>query len=315
MARRWRRDLSSRFVFSQPLAPGRKQTIDEVRRQKSGGEAPKGETVWWVADAPEISSHASSDTRHWSRSRATNVSSKTARRTRRTRFQRSEKNATNSQELCSARSRARVPHRNDVLWRVKRLSLENVSDLKEPIKGCALVGHPEHLPAVRHRRSAVRLCQATQSHSSIRRPARSPQGRARARACSTRRAACSGSQRSWPRCSRCSLTFEDEGIDAVGARSTRREGRKGIQGVLVALRSAGRMSWFAWSLPRVSGLGRSTSNARPAPDPTALYDYKGTDDIFAKINTVPKGRLFALRRPAFLSTRSSGQARHSSAWE
>ena len=39
-------------AFTSPLAPGRKQEVEEVRRQNQAG-GPKGKIVWWVADAPE----------------------------------------------------------------------------------------------------------------------------------------------------------------------------------------------------------------------------------------------------------------------
>ena len=39
-------------VFTSPLAPGRKQELENVRRQNQAAGA-KGKTVWWVADAPD----------------------------------------------------------------------------------------------------------------------------------------------------------------------------------------------------------------------------------------------------------------------
>jgi hypothetical protein len=39
-------------VFTSPLASGRKQDLDEVRRRNQAA-GTKGKTVWWVADAPE----------------------------------------------------------------------------------------------------------------------------------------------------------------------------------------------------------------------------------------------------------------------
>jgi hypothetical protein len=38
--------------FTSPLAPGRSQEIEDIRRQNQAA-GPKGRTIWWVADAPD----------------------------------------------------------------------------------------------------------------------------------------------------------------------------------------------------------------------------------------------------------------------
>jgi hypothetical protein len=76
--------------FTSPLASGRKQEVDDARRQNQAGGV-KGKTIWWMTP----SKPASGGTKRWSKSRGTSDLPKTHRRIPRTPFRRSVRNATN----------------------------------------------------------------------------------------------------------------------------------------------------------------------------------------------------------------------------
>ena len=271
-------------VFTSPLAPGRKQDLEEMRRQNQAAGA-KGKTVWWVADAPD-----NLEPRFKRYEALVKVTSDK-------RF--TEDSSTDTQDALSEKRKERDELKTALVRDLERaflagtlfyggqeISLEGVSDLKEPSQELrsrrssptSIRGSPSQigcstLPSNSRRSSTRHLGVCTRS-----RPISTS---------STRRAACSASQRSWPRCSRCSLISRTRTSTRTGrAFSTRRTTR--------ASRGFSRAP-FGWPDELVRLLlaaclraGAVYIEQQTHAGPTALYDYKGTDDIFAKITSFKK---------------------------
>src|SRR4029079_6119885 len=119
-------------VFTSPLAPGRKQELEEVRRKNQAAGA-KCKTVWWVADAPdnlearfkryEALVKVTGDKRFTEDSSADTQDALSEKRKER-------------DELKSAlvRDLERAFRTGTLFHGGQELSLEGVSDLKEPIR-------------------------------------------------------------------------------------------------------------------------------------------------------------------------------------
>ncbi|MBI2568435.1 MAG: BREX system P-loop protein BrxC [Candidatus Schekmanbacteria bacterium] len=269
--------------FISPLAPGRSSEIEEVRRQNQAGGV-KGRTVWWVAEAPkalearlkryEALVKVTGDKRF-----VDDTSSDTQDALSEKRKERDELRGALVRDI------ERAFQRGTVFYGGQEIDLEGGSDLKEPVAKALTAVIPNVYPRFAiadkpfdfAKQLKAVLNPATSNLSAV-----APdldlfdtQGSLQ------RDAALVGQVLEVLR------DIEDEGVEPAGAALLDAKEAKGFKGFcrapfgwpdeLVRLVLAACFRAGAIYLERQSGAG-------PAP----VYDYKGSDDYFAKVNTFKK---------------------------
>ena len=270
-------------VFTSPLAPGRKQDLEEVRRQNQSAGA-KGKTVWWVADAPE--NLESRFKRYEALVKVTGDKRFTEDSSSDTQDALSEKRKERD-ELKSAlvRDLERTFLTGTLFHGGQEISLEGVSDLKEPLKTALSTVIPNVYPrfAIADRsfdfaKHLKALLSPTTSELHKVAPDLSlfdTQG-------SLQRESALVAQ-----VLEVLSDLRDEDADADGARLLDAKDDKGFKGFLRAP--------FGWPDELVRLLLAASLRAgavyieqQTHAGPTALYDYKGADELFAKITSFKK---------------------------
>jgi hypothetical protein len=271
------------IVFTSPLAPARKQEVEEVRRQNQAAGA-KGKTVWWVAEAPD-----NLEARFKRYEALVKVTSDK-------RF--TEDSSVDTQDALSEKRKERDELKSALVKDLERafligtlfhggqeIDLEGVSDLKDPIKSAL----SSVIPNVYQRFSiADRQFDFAKSLKALVNPATSElhkvagdlslfdtQG-------SLQREAALVTQ-----VLEVLADLRDEDADADGSRLLDAKDEKGFKGFSRAP--------FGWPDELVRVLlaacfraGAVYIEQQSAVGPTALYDYKGTDEIFSKITLFKK---------------------------
>ena len=269
--------------FTSPLAPGRKQGLDEVRRQNQSA-GPKGKSVWWVADAPE--NLESRFKRYEALVKVTGDKRFTEDSSSDTQDALSEKRKERD-ELKSAlvRDLERTFLTGTVFHGGQELSLEGVSDLKDPLKTALSTVIPNVYPrfAIADRsfdfaKHLKALLSPTTSELHKVAPELSlfdTQG-------SLQRESALVAQ-----VLEVLTDLRDEHADADGARLLDAKDDKGFKGFLRAP--------FGWPdelvrlvLAACLRAGAVYIEQQTPAGPTALYDYKGADDLFTKVTTFKK---------------------------
>jgi hypothetical protein len=270
-------------VFTSPLAPGRKQELEEVRRKNQAAGA-KGKTVWWVADAPdnlearfkryEALVKVTGDKRFTEDSSADTQDALSEKRKER-------------DELKSAlvRDLERTFLTGTLFHGGQEISLEGVSDLKEPIRNALASVIPNVYP-----RFAVadRSFEFTKDLKALLSPATpelhkvSPDLNLFDTQGSLQRESALVAQ-----VLEVLTDLRDEDTDADGARLLDAKDANGFKGF-------GRVP-FGWPDELVRLLlaacfraGAVYMEQQSAAGPSALYDYKGADEIFSKITLFKK---------------------------
>lgn len=270
-------------VFSSPLASGRKQDLEEFRRLNQTAGA-KGKTVWWVADVPEKLEvrfkryealvKITGDKRFTEDSSADTQDALSEKRKER-------------DELRSAlvRDLERAFLTGTLFYGGQEVSLEVSSDLREPLKTALSSVIPNVYPrfAIADRafdfaKDLKALLSPTTSELHKVAPELSlfdTQG---------------SLQRESPLVAQVLevLTdLRDEDTDAEGARLLDAKDAKGFKGFLRAT--------FGWPdellrlvLAACLRGGAVYIEQQTAAGPTAIYDYKGADDLFTKITSFKK---------------------------
>lgn len=270
-------------VFTSPLAPGRKQELEDVRRQNQAAGA-KGKTVWWVADAPdnlearfkryEALVKVTGDKRFTEDSSADTQDALSEKRKER-------------DELKSAlvRDLERAFLTGTLFHGGQEISLEGVSDLKEPFRNALASVIPNVYPRFS---LADRPFEFAKNLKALLSPATTElhkvapdlnlfdtQG-------SLQRESALVSQ-----VLEVLSDLRDEDADADGARLLDAKEANGFKGF-------GRVP-FGWPdelvrlfLAASFRAGAVYIEQQSAAGPSALYDYKGTDDIFSKITLFKK---------------------------
>lgn len=270
-------------VFTSPLAPGRKQDLEEVRRQNQAG-GPKGKTVWWVADAPDTLE--SRFKRYEALVKVTSDKRFTQDSSSDTQDALSEKRKERD-ELKSAlvRDLERAFLTGTLFYGGQEISLEGISDLKDPIKSALSSVIPNAYPRFsvadqpfEFAKNLKSLLSPTTSDLHKVAPDLSlfdTQG-------SLQREAALVAQML-----EVLTDLRDEDADADGARLLDAKDNKGFKGFSRAP--------FGWPDELVRLLlaacfrsGAVYIEQQSPVGPTAIYDYKGTDDIFSKITSFKK---------------------------
>ncbi len=270
-------------IFTSPLAPGRKQDLEEVRRQNQAGGA-KGKTVWWVADAPE--NLESRFKRYEALVKVTGDKRFTEDSSSDTQDALSEKRKERDElKTALVRDLERAFLTGTVFHGGQEISLEGVSDLKEPLKTALSSVIPNVYPrfAIADRafdfaKHLKALLSPTTSELHKVAPELSlfdTQG-------SLQRESALVAQ-----VLEVLADLRDEDADADGARLLDAKDDKGFKGFLRAP--------FGWSDELVRLLlaaclraGAVYIEQQTHAGPTALYDYKGADELFAKITSFKK---------------------------
>ena len=270
-------------VFTSSLAPGRKQDLEEVRRQNQAG-GPKGKTVWWVADAPDTLE--SRFKRYEALVKVTSDKRFTEDSSSDTQDALSEKRKERD-ELKSAlvRDLERAFLTGTLFFGGQEISLEGISDLKDPIKSALSSVIPNAYPRFsvadqpfEFAKYLKALLSPTTSDLHKVAPDLSlfdTQG-------SLQREAALVAQML-----EVLTDLRDEDADADGARLLDAKDNKGFKGFSRAP--------FGWPDELVRLLlaacfrsGAVYIEQQSPVGPTAIYDYKGTDDIFSKITSFKK---------------------------
>ena len=269
--------------FTSPLAPGRKQDLEELRRQNQAAGA-KGKTVWWVADAPD-----NLEARFKRYEALVKVTTDK-------RF--TEDSSTDTQDALSEKRKERDELKNALVKDLERsfiagtlfqggqeISLEGVSDLKDPIKSALSSVIPNVYPRFS---IADRQFEFAKNLKSLLSPATlelhkvapdlslfDTQGSLQSEAALVSQVL------------EVLTDLRDEGADADGARLLDARDDKGFKGFSRAP--------FGWPdelvrlvLAACFRAGGVYIEQQSAAGPTTLYDYKGTDDIFSKITSFKK---------------------------
>ena len=238
-------------VFTSPLAPGRKQDLEEVRRQNQAGGA-KGKTVWWVADAPENLEPRFK--RYEALVKVTGDKRFTEDSSKDTQDALSEKRKERDElKTVLVRDLERAFLTGTVFYGGQEVSLEGVLDLREPVRAALLTVIPNVYPRFG---VADRMFDFAKQLKAILNPSTSDlhkvapdldlfdtQG-------SLQRESALVAQ-----VLEVLADLEDEHVEAVGADYSTPRTKRVSRGSF-ALLSAGRTSWCACCLQRVCGLAR-----------------------------------------------------------
>ncbi|MBK8058263.1 MAG: BREX system P-loop protein BrxC [Gemmatimonadetes bacterium] len=270
-------------VFTSPLAPGRKQVLDEAYRQNQAAGA-KGKTVWWVANAPdnlesrfkryEALVKVTSDKRFTEDS-----SSDTQDALSEKRKERDELKSALVKDLESAFLTGTLFHGG------QEISLEGVSDLKDPIRSALSSVIPNVYPRFS---VADRPFDFAKNLKALLSPATSELHRV------SPDLSLFDTQGSLQRESalvaqvlEVLTDLRDEGADAEGARLLDAKDDNGFKGFARAP--------FGWPDELVRLLlaacfraGAVYMEQQSPAGPAALYDYKGADELFSKITSFKK---------------------------
>lgn len=270
-------------AFTSPLAPGRKQELEDVRRQNQAA-GTKGKTVWWVADAPdnlearfkryEALVKVTGDKRFTEDSSADTQDALSEKRKER-------------DELKSAlvRDLERAFLAGTLFHGGQEIGLEGVSDLKEPIRNALASVIPNVYPRFA---AADRPFEFAKNLKALLSPATTElhkvapdlnlfdtQG-------SLQRESALVAQ-----VLEVLTDLRDEDTDADGARLLDAKDANGFKGF-------GRVP-FGWPDELVRLLlaacfraGAVYTEQQSAAGPSALYDYQGSDEIFSKITLFKK---------------------------
>lgn len=270
-------------VFTSPLAPGRKTDLDEVRRQNQASGA-KGKTVWWVADAPD--NLESRFKRYEALVKVTGDK----------RF--TEDSSSDTQDALSEKRKERDELRSALVKDLERafvtgtlfhggqeISLEGISDLKEPIKNALSSVIPNVYPRFA---IADRSFEFAKNLKALLSPTTSELHKV------APDLQLFDTQGSLQRESALVVQvlevltdLRDEDADAEGARLLDAKDDKGFKGFSRAP--------FGWPDELVRLLlaacfraGAVYLEQQSASGPSALYDYKGADEVFSKITSFKK---------------------------
>jgi hypothetical protein len=270
-------------VFTSPLAPGRKTDLDEVRRQNQASGA-KGKTVWWVADAPD--NLESRFKRYEALVKVTGDK----------RF--TEDSSSDTQDALSEKRKERDELRSALVKDLERafvtgtlfhggqeISLEGISDLKEPIKSALSSVIPNVYPRFA---IADRSFEFAKNLKALLSPTTSelhkvaPDLQLFDTQGSLQRESALVAQ-----VLEVLTDLRDEDADAEGARLLDAKDDKGFKGFSRAP--------FGWPDELVRLLlaacfraGAVYLEQQTASGPSALYDYKGADEVFSKITSFKK---------------------------
>jgi hypothetical protein len=270
-------------VFTSPLAPGRKQDLEEIRRRNQAGGA-KGKIVWWVADAPE--NLEARFKRYEALVKVTGDKRFTEDTSSDTQDALSEKRKERDElKTALVRDLERAFLTGTVFHGGQEVSLEGISDLKEPLKTALLTVIPNVYPRfaiadrsfdfAKHLKSLL-----SPSTSELHKVAPDlnlfdTQG-------SLQRESALVAQ-----VLEVLTDLGDEHADADGARLLDAKDDKGFKGFLRAP--------FGWPDELVRLLlaaclraGAVYLEQQTHAGPTSVYDYKGTDELFAKITLFKK---------------------------
>lgn len=270
-------------AFTSPLAPGRKQDLEVVRRQNQAAGA-KGRTVWWVADAPD--NLESRFKRYEALVKVTGDKRFTEDSSSDTQDALSEKRKERD-ELKGAlvRDLERAFLTGTVFHGGQEISLEGVSDLKEPLKGALTSVIPNVYPRFA---IADRSFEFAKNLKALLSPTTSELHKV------APDLSLFDTQGSLQRESALvALVLEvltdlrDEDADADGARLLDAKDAQGFKGFARAP--------FGWPDELVRLLlaaclraGAVYVEKQSAAGPTALYDYRGADELFLKITSFKK---------------------------
>lgn len=270
-------------AFTSPLAPGRKQELEEVRRQNQAG-GPKGKTVWWVADAPE-----NLESRFKRYEALVKVTSDK-------RF--TEDGSADTQDALSEKRKERDELKGALVRDLERafltgivfhggqeVALEGISDLKEPLKNALAAVIPNVYPrfaiADRHFDFAKHL-KALLSPATSELHKVAPDLNLFDTQGSLQRESTLVAQ-----VLEVLQDLRDEDAATDGARLLDAKDDKGFKGFVRAP--------FGWPdelvrlvLAACLRAGAVYVEQQTHAGPTALYDYKGADDLFAKITSFKK---------------------------
>jgi hypothetical protein len=270
-------------VFTSPLAPGRKQDLEELRRQNQAAGA-KGKTVWWVADAPD--NLESRFKRYEALVKVTGDKRFTEDSSSDTQDALSEKRKERDElKGALARDLERAFLTGTVFHGGQEITLEGASDLKEPLK----IALTSVIPNVYPRFTiADRSYEFAKNLKSLLSPTTSDlhtvapdlslfdtQGNLQRESALVAQVL------------EVLTDLRDEHNDADGARLLDAKDAKGFKGYSRAP--------FGWPdelvrllLAACMRAGAAYIEQQSATGPTALYDYKGTDEIFSKITSFKK---------------------------
>jgi hypothetical protein len=270
-------------VFTSPLAPGRKQDLEEVRQQNQAAGA-KGKTVWWVADAPD--NLESRFKRYEALVKVTGDKRFTEDSSSDTQDALSEKRKERD-ELKGAlvRDLERAFLTGTVFHGGQEIILEGTSDLKEPLKSALSSVIPNAYPRFA---IADRSFEFAKNLKAVLSPTTSElhkvapdlslfdtQGNLQRESALVAQVL------------EVLTDLRDEHDDADGARLLDAKDDKGFKGFLRAP--------FGWPdelvrllLAACMRAGATYIEQQSATGPAALYDYKGADEIFSKITSFKK---------------------------
>jgi hypothetical protein len=267
-------------VFTSPLAPGRKQDLEEVRRQNQAAGA-KGKTVWWVADAPD--NIESRFKRYEALVKVTGDKRFTEDSSSDTQDALSEKRKERDElKVALVRDLERAFLAGTVFHGGQEIGLEGVSDLREPLKSALASVIPNVYPrfAIADRsfefaKNLKALLSPTTSELHKVAPDLSlfdTQGNLQRESALVAQVL------------EVLTDLRDEDDDADGGRLLDAKDNKGFKGFLRAP--------FGWPDELVRLLlaaclraGAIYIEQQSAAGPSALYDYRGADDLFSKITS------------------------------
>jgi len=269
--------------FTSPLAPGRKQTVDDVRQLNQAG-GPKGKLVWWLANAPENLELRFK--RYEALIKVTGDKRFTEDSSSETQDALSEKRKERD-ELKSAlvRDLERAFLSGTVLHGGQEFALDGPTDLKDPLKSALAAVIPNVFPRfaiadkpfdfAKHLKSFLSPTTADLHKVAPELSLFDTQG---------------SLQRESPlvlQVLEVLADLRDEDIDADGARLLDAKDDKGFKGF-------GRAP-FGWPdelvrlvLAACFRAGAIFVEQQSPAGPTALYDYKGADDLFTKVTLFKK---------------------------
>jgi hypothetical protein len=270
-------------VFVSPLASGRKQSLEEFQRQNQASGA-KGKTAWWVADVPE--KLEARFKRYEALIKITGDKRFTEDPSRDTTDALSEKRKERD-ELRAAlvRDLERAFLTGTVLYGGQEVSLEAASDLKEPLKTALASVIPNVYPRfaiadrpfdlAKHLKALLNPATAELHKVAPELGLFDTQG-------SLQRESSLVAQ-----VLEVLTDLRDEDTDAEGARLLDAKDAKGFKGFVRAP--------FGWPeellrlvLAACLRAGAVYIEQQTAAGPTAIYDYKGADELFTKITQFKK---------------------------
>lgn len=269
--------------FTSPLAPGRKQELEEVRRQNQAGGA-KGKTVWWIADAPE--NLEARFKRYEALVKVTGDKRFTEDGTSDTQDALSEKRKERDElRTTLVRDLERAFMTGTVFHGGQEFGLEGVSDLKEPIKNALAVVIPNVYPrfAVADRSfDFAKHLKALLSPATSELHKVAPELNLFDTQGSLQRESALVAQ-----VLEVLADLQDEDAETDGARVLDAKDDKGFKGFLRAP--------FGWPdelvrlvLAACVRAGAVYIEQQTPAGPTSTYDYKGADDLFSKITSFKK---------------------------